>query len=279
MKKIFATELWKFGDNAAVTIGSIFYILAIGAVMWFVFRWTKKIARRAVKAGRLDTGREFAILRISKYIFTIIYLILALIAFKVDWKGFLALTPLLIGIGLGLQQVANDIVSGVILLVEPSIRVNDVVEVDNVVARVQEIGLRTSKVETRDGIAMIIPNHQLVSEKLINWSSNDTVTRFSIRVGVAYGSDVSMVKKILSEIAWKHSKVITNPAPLILFKDFGESSLDFELIFWTNQLFVIEQVKSELRFMIDDEFRANNVTIPFPQRDLHIINPANKSLI
>lgn len=270
MKKIFATELWKFGDNAAVTIGSIFYILAIGAFMWFVFRWTKKIARRAVKAGKLDTGREFAIMRISKYIFIIIYLILALIAFKVDWKGFLALTPLLIGIGLGLQQVANDIVSGVILLVEPSIRVNDVVEVDETVALVKEIGLRTSKVETRDGIAMIIPNHKLVSEKLINWSSNDTVTRFSIKVGVAYGSDVKLVEKLLSEAAWKHSKVITNPAPLILFKDFGESSLDFELIFWTNQLFVIEQVRSELRFMIDEAFRENGVEIPFPQRDLHI---------
>lgn len=270
MKKIFATELWKLGDNAAVTVGSIFYILAIGAVMWFILKWTKKIARRAVKAGRLDTGREFAIMRISKYIFIIIYLILALIAFKVDWKGFLALTPLLIGIGLGLQQVANDIVSGVILLVEPSIRVNDVVEVDETVALVKEIGLRTSKVETRDGIAMIIPNHKLVSEKLINWSSNDTVTRFSIKVGVAYGSDVKLVEKLLSETAWKHSKVITNPAPLILFKDFGESSLDFELIFWTNQLFVIEQVRSELRFMIDDAFRSNGIEIPFPQRDVHV---------
>jgi len=270
MKEILGTKLWSLGENAAITVGSLLYIFVAGAVIWFIYKWTKKLARQAVKAGRLDTGREFAIIRITKYIFILLFVIIALITFKVDWKGFLALTPLLIGIGLGLQQVANDIVSGVILLIEPSIRVNDVVEVDNIVARVQEIGLRTSKVETRDGIAMIIPNHKLVSEKLINWSSNDTVTRFSIKVGVAYGSDTKLVEKILSETAWKHSKVITNPAPLILFKDFGESSLDFELVFWSNQLFMIERVRSELRFMIDEAFRTHGIEIPFPQRDLHL---------
>ena len=270
LKDVLGAELWKISDNAAVTVGSLLYIIGAAVVIWFTYRWTKKLARKAVQAGRLDTGREFAIIRISKYLYIILFAIIALLALNVNWTGFLALTPLLIGIGLGLQQVANDIVSGVILLVEPSIRVNDVVEVDTIVARVTEIGLRTSIVETRDGIAMIIPNHKLVSENLINWSSNDTATRFSIKVGVAYGSDVKLVEKLLSETAWKHSKVITNPAPLILFKDFGESSLDFELIFWTNQLFVIEQVKSELRFMIDEVFREHDIQIPFPQRDLHI---------
>jgi small-conductance mechanosensitive channel len=135
---------------------------------------------------------------------------------------------------------------------------NDAVEVDSMVARVSEIGPRKSKVETCDGI----PN--------INWSSNDTATRFSIKVGIAYGSDVKLVEKLLSETAWKHSKVITNPSPIILFKDFGESSLDFELIFWSSQLFIIEQTKSEIRFMIDDAFRENNIQIPFPQRDIHV---------
>lgn len=270
MKEVLDFEIWRFGENADLTIGSVLYVSIAGLVLWFAYRWTKKIARKALKSGRLDRGQEFAIIRISKYLFILLFVVLALVALKVNWTGFLALTPLLIGIGLGLQQVANDIVSGVILLVEPSIRVNDVVEVDDTVALVKEIGLRTSKVETRDGIAMIIPNHKLVSEKLINWSASDTVTRFIIKVGVAYGSDVRLVEKLLTETAWKHSKVITNPAPIILFKDFGESSLDFELIFWSNQLFPIEQVKSELRFMIDESFRENNIEIPFPQRDLHI---------
>ena len=92
-------------------------------------------------------------------------------------------------------------------------------------------------------------------------------------IGVAYGSDVELIKKLLIEIAWKHAKVITNPPPMVLFHDFGESSLDFELVFWSNHLFPIEQVKSDIRFMIDAEFRENNISIPFPQRDVHMIQP------
>lgn len=278
MKKFLSTEIWKFGDNAAITLGSIFYMILASIAIWFVYRWIKRIARSAVKSGRLDTGRAFAITRISKYLLILIYVVVILIALKVNWTGFLALTPLLIGIGLGIQQVANDVVSGIILLVEPSIRVNDVVEIDGMVSIVKELGLRTSMVESRDGVAMIIPNHKLVSEKLINWSASDAVNRFSIKVGVAYGSDTELVKKILIECAWKHNKVITNPDPIVIFRDFGDSRLDFEIVFWSSFPFIIEQVKSDMRFMIDDAFRTNNITIPFPQRDLHMIeSPKNKT--
>lgn len=278
MKEFLSTELLNLGGNAVVSIYSLVYIALAGVVIWFAYRWTTKLAKAAVRAGRLDTGREFAISRITKYIAITLFVILALAALQVNWKIFAVLAPLLIGIGLGLQQVANDLVSGFILLIEPTIRVNDIVEVDNIVARVKEIGLRTSNVETRDGITLIIPNHKLVSEKLINWSSSDTVTRFKIGVGVAYGSDVELVKKILIECAWKHNKVITNPSPEVFFKNFGDSSLDFELAFWSSHLFPIEQVKSELRFMITAAFSENNVEIPFPQRDLHIRSDATKKL-
>jgi len=270
MKDFLQTELFKIGEQGSVTIGSVLYIFISGVAIWFVYKWIKKIAKSAVKAGRLDSGREFAIMRITKYVLILVFIIIALIAFHVNWTGFLALTPLLLGVGLGLQQVANDLVSGIILLIEPTIRVNDIVEVDGVVAKVTLIGLRTSKVLTRDGISMIIPNHQLVSEKLINWSTSDAITRFKIKVGVAYGSDVALVKKVLEENAWKHPQVITNPAPLVFFKDFGDSSLDFELVFWSNQLFPIDRVQSDLRYQIEADFRANNITIPFPQRDVHL---------
>ena len=198
MKEFLKTELFKIGDQGSVTLTSLLYILISWFIIWFTYKWIKKLAKSAVKSGRLDSGREFAIIRITKYVLTLVFIIIALVAFHVNWTGFLALTPLLLGVGLGLQQVANDLVSGFILLVEPTIRVNDIVEVDGVVARVTLIGLRTSKVTTRDGISMIIPNHQLVSEKLINWSTSDTITRFKINVGVAYGSNVELVKK-----SWK----------------------------------------------------------------------------
>lgn len=277
MKEFLKTELINLGGNAIITVYSVIYIVLSGVIIWFAYKWTTRLTRAAVRAGRLDTGREFAISRIVKYLAVTLFVVLALASINVNWKIFAVLAPLLIGIGLGLQQVANDLVSGFILLVEPTIRVNDIVEVDNIVARVKEIGLRTSNVETRDGIAMIIPNHKLVSEKLINWSSSDNVTRFKIGVGVAYGSDVELVKKILIECAWKHSKVITNPAPEVFFTNFGDSSLDFELAFWSSHLFPIERVKSELRFMITQAFNEDGIEIPFPQRDLHIKSDDTKT--
>lgn len=270
MKEFFQTEIFRIGDSAVLKVNSLFYMFFSAAVIYVVYIWIKKLTKRAARAGKLDSGQEFAITRISKYILITIFLVITLVSLHVNWKVFAVLTPLLIGIGLGLQQVANDLVSGLILLVEPSIRVNDIVEVDGIVARVKEIGLRTSRVESRDGIFMIIPNHKLVSEKLINWTTTTTPTRFNVAVGVEYGSDVELVKKLLIETAWKHSKVITNPSPTVFFSDFGTSSLQFNLIFWTSYLFNVEELKSDLRFNIDKAFREHNITIPFPQRDIHI---------
>lgn len=272
MKDFFDYELLELGEEAVLKVSSIIYILVSSVLIWFTYRWVKKLTHLAVRNGRIDPGRAYAVTRILRYLMILIFILVALVSLHVKWQIFLSLTPLLIGIGLGLQQVANDLVSGIILLIEPTIRVNDIVEVDSIVARVKEIGLRTSKVESRDGVSMIIPNHKLVSEKLINWSNTDIVTRFKVNVGVAYGSDVELVKKLLLEAAWKHNNVVTNPAPVVFFKQFGDSALEFELAFWSNQLFPIEQVQSDLRFMIDQSFRENGIHIPFPQRDLHIIS-------
>ncbi len=270
MRDILDYEILRFGEDAVVKVVSIFYIALAFAVIWFSYRWVKRITNLAVRNGRIDPGRAYAVTRIVRYLSIVLFIVITLISLHVNWKIFAVLAPLLLGVGLGLQQVANDIVSGIILLIEPTIRVNDIVEVDSIVAKVKEIGLRTSKVESRDGVSMIIPNHKLVSEKLINWSNSDIVTRFKVEVSAAYGSDVELIKKLLLECAWKHNKVVTNPAPIVFFKEFGDSSLDFELAFWSNHLFPIEQVQSDLRFMIDQAFRENNVHIPFPQRDLHI---------
>lgn len=272
MKDFLNYEIFRFGEDAVLKVNGVLYIVISFIIIWFTYRWVKRITNLAVRNGRIDPGRAYAVTRILRYLSIILFILIVLISLHVNWKIFAVLTPLLIGIGLGLQQVANDLVSGIILLIEPTIRVNDIVEVDSIVARVEEIGLRTSKVESRDGVTMIIPNHKLVSENLINWSNTDIVTRFKIKIGVAYGSDVELVRKLLLEVAWKHNKVVTNPAPIVFFKSFGDSSLDFELAFWSTHLFPIEQVQSELRFMIDKSFRENNVKIPFPQQDVHIIS-------
>lgn len=276
MSEFLDYPLFHITDKVSVTVSSILSIILYFFVLFLIFRWIKRIGKVSVQNGRLQAGQFYAITQISKYVLSALFIVLTLIALKVNFKYFLALTPIFIGLGLGLQQVFNDLFSGFILLIEPSIRINDIVEVDGIVARVKELGLRTSKVESREGIVLIIPNHKLVSEKLINWSSNHHVTRFSVKVGVAYGSDVELVKKILIETAWKHQRIKTNPAPFVRFTNFGDSSLDFELLFWSNYLFPIEDVKSDIRFMIDAEFRKHKIQIPFPQRDLHIKTDLSK---
>jgi len=178
-----------------------------------------------------------------------------------------------VGIGLGLQQVFKDIISGLFLLFEGNLKIGDVVELEGVVGIDKEIGFRTTKIESRDNIILIIPNSTFIGENVINWSHIEQRTRFHVAVGVAYGSNVELVKKVLLECAKEHQEASDYPTSFVRFYDFGNSSLDFLLFFWTENAFRVESIKSDLRFAIDRKFRENNITIPFPQRDVHIKTP------
>ena len=186
---------------------------------------------------------------------------------------------MLVGLGFGLQQIFNDFVSGLILLFEGTIKVGEVVEVEGIVGRVIRIGLRTSELETRDNIMMLIPNSMFTSEKVINWSHNLQFTRFRVKIGVAYGSDTKLVKNVLLACADEHTFITKKPQPRVRFREFGDSSLNFELLFFSDNMFRIESVKSDIRFMIDQKFRANDIQIPFPQRDLHIISDNANAIV
>jgi len=175
----------------------------------------------------------------------------------------------LVGIGLGLQETFNNFISGVILLFEGSVKVGDILEIDGEVVRMQRIGLRTSSAKNRDDIIIILPNSLITTNKVINWSHQSAKTRFRIKVGVAYGSDVDLVMKILKESALEHPEISDKSAIITRFIDFGNSSLDFELLFFSSNIFRIENVKSEIRRVINRKFAENKITIPFPQVDLH----------
>jgi small-conductance mechanosensitive channel len=182
-----------------------------------------------------------------------------------------SVSALLVGVGLGIQHFFNDIISGIIILFDHSIKVGDIIEIeDNIVGEVIETKLRTSQLVTRDDIIMIIPNSAFTTDKVINWTHNYKKSRFDIKIGVAYGSDVRLVEKVLTQVAIDHNDVENEPRPFVLFDDFGNSSLDFSLKFWSCKQFWIEPIRSELRFEIDKRFRENNITIPFPQQDVYI---------
>ena len=229
--------------------------------------------RRILTRRRVDIGRQYAATQFLKYIiytFTILAILQAIgVSLSLLWAGSAAL---LVGLGLGLQQTFNDFFSGILLLMEGSVEVGDILEISGLVGRVEQIGMRTSKIQTRDNIDLIIPNSKLVSDNVINWSHNNTPTRFNVPVGVAYSSDVDVITQLLLDAADSNTKVLKEPAPSVQFVGYGDSSLDFLLYFYSYEFWRIEAVKSELRFTIFSSFREQGVEIPFPQRDLWLRN-------
>lgn len=252
-----------------ITPLSLLVILTIIALTGIVLKVIKRILFKKITA--IDHGRSHALYQILKYIFWVVAILMSLQSAGIDLSILLAgSAALLVGIGLGLQNIFNDFSSGIFILLERTITVGDIIEVNDIVGEVKEIRLRTTKILTRDDTILLVPNHKFISESVLNWSENDWNTRFSVKVGVAYGSDVHLVKKCLLEAAIQHTGISESPTPLVRFSDFGESSLDFELLFWTVHIFRVKEIQSDLRFTIDEAFKQNQIQIPFPQRDIHI---------
>ncbi len=266
-------------DQFHLSVYHLIKVAIVIAISYFLFRLIKLIVRRSfAKKEWVDEGKQFTILKLSKYIIYIVASVLCLRGLGLDVTIFMAgSAALLVGLGLGLQEVFTDFVSGFILLFEGTIKVGDIVEVDGIVARVKRIDIRTSKVETREGNIIIVPNSKLTEERVVNWSHSDKITRFKVEVGVAYGSDTQLVKELLTKCASDHPQVITSRGIVVRFEAFGDSSLNFSLYFWAERTWQVEDFKSDLRFSIDQAFRDNKISIPFPQRDLHIVSDVRSS--
>ena len=219
----------------------------------------------------IDKGNTYALFHIIKYVIWVIAIGLILDTIGVKVTVLLAgSAALLVGIGLGLQQTFNDVISGIILLSERSIKVGDILEIDGDVVKLQDIGLRTSRGSNRDDISIIIPNSLITTSKVINWSHQSKKTRFRINIGVAYGSDVDKVIKVLKDSAFDHPEITDRDLVDVRFSDFGNSSLDFQILFFSENIFRIERVKSDIRKTINTKFIENGITIPFPQMDVYV---------
>ena len=265
-EKIIKTERFSFHIYHIV----IFYAVLIGTKVLLAI--AESIISNKEQASQIEQGKTKSIYQIIRYFIYLIAIAAFIQSLGINITILIAsLSALLLGLGLGIQHLFNDIVSGLIVLFDRSIKVGDVVEIkDELIGQVVSINLRTSVLVTRDDIEVIIPNSKFTSDNVINWTHNAIQTRFFIKVGVAYGSDVRLVEKILLEVAANHKDIAKIPEPKVHFIDFGESSLDFKVLFYSEVTFRIETTKSDLRFEIDKKFRENGVTIPFPQRDVHI---------
>ncbi len=270
IREIVQYEILSFGDNKlrAYTLLIILSIFLLTKVLLWVI---KKALYRKNRFNEFDNANTYAIFQIIRYIIWIIAIgfILETIGIKVTVLV-AGSAALLVGVGLGLQQTFNDIISGVILLAERSIRLNDILEIDGDIVKIEEIGLRTSKGLNRDDISIIIPNSLITTNKVINWSHQSKKTRFKINVGVAYGSDVDLVLKVLKDSAVEHPELKDDKLVDVRFVEFNNSSLDFQILFFSENIFRIEKVKSDIRKTINRKLLENNITIPFPQMDLHL---------
>lgn len=257
--------------NYVLTIGSVFTVAFTFFTTVFLLWIIKKALFRKKVLTKYERGNLYSLFQIIKYIVWIIAVLICLEVIGVKINALLAgSAALLVGIGLGLQNTFNDFVSGIILLFEGTVKVGDVLDVDGDVVKIERIGLRTSTAVDRFDVHIIIPNSIITSNKMINWSHQTKKTRFSIKVGVAYGSDVELVMRLLQESALEHPKVTDVNDIIVRFNDFGNSSLDFELLFFCKDTFGVENIKSEIRILIDKKFREHKITIPFPQMDVYL---------
>lgn len=252
-------------------VATVFMVLLILAIMKLLLWLIKKSLFRKSRLKQFDSGNTYSLFQIIKYVMWVIAIgfILETIGIKVTVL-IAGSAALLVGIGLGLQQTFNDVISGIILLSERSIKINDVLEIDGDVVKIQEIGLRTSKGLNRDDISIIIPNSLITTNKVINWSHQSRKTRFRIDVGVSYGSNVDLVIKILEESTFEHPDIFNRELTEARLVNFGNSSLDFQVLFFSKNIFRISKVKSDIRRNINKKFIENKITIPFPQMDLHL---------
>ena len=273
-----------FLDTPLVPIGGtnftlwmlLYLVILLALLVYFSGRLKFWLIDRLLAHTSVDIGVRQAVGSILRYVIIAVGFVIILQTAGIDLSALTVLAGALgIGVGLGLQNVASNFISGLIILFERPIKVGDRVEVGGITGNVVQISPRATTVVSNDNIAIIVPNSQFVTSSVINWSYTDRDVRFNVPVGVSYSSDPQEVKKALLEVAAEHPGVLKQPEPDVLFQEFGDSSLNFVLRVWTRDYTSRPGIiRSDLNYAISKKFKERGVEIPFPQRDLHIRSSA-----
>ena len=264
--------LFKVGD-ATFTLWMLAYLILATAVLAVVASALNKlIAHRLLAKSRLDLGVRVAVGSMVKYLLLVVGFVVILQTAGINLSSLTILLGALgVGIGFGLQNITNNFVSGLIILLERPVKVGDRIEVGDVAGDVVDISMRATTIITNDNISIIVPNSEFISGTVINWSHTDRSVRFNFPVGVAYREDPEVVRKVLLEIALNNPGVLKDPKPDVLFSEFAESAMKFNLRVWTRDYINRPGVlKSQLYYEIARRFREEGIEIPFPQRDVRI---------
>jgi len=256
-------------EDIHISIGTLLSIVIVIFLVSFLLKLIHKFVTK--KLPEEDKNKFVSIFNFLRYLLYIFIVVIVLHSSGVNLTVLLtASAALFVGLGFALQYLFQDIISGIMMIMDQSLHVGDIIEVDGKVGRVFEIRLRTTRALTRDDKVVVIPNHIFLTDSIYNYTQNHKMTRESVKVGVAYGSDVDLVRQILEQVVKDHEGVLKNPKPFVLFEDFGDSALLFSINFFIRDSFADPKIKSAIRFAVDAQFRKNHITIPFPQTDVHI---------
>ncbi|MFC1779420.1 mechanosensitive ion channel family protein [Thermodesulfobacteriota bacterium] len=263
--------LFKIQD-VGITISHLMVAIIAVLVSLVVSKIVRSSLRNHVfKKINIDEGLEYTLLRFLHFLILFIGIYIGLSTVNIPLGAILGLFAVIgVGIGFGLQNLTSNFISGIILLLERPVKVGDRLEISGVWGDVKQVNLRTTLIETPDGISVIVPNSKLLENEVINYSYGNPKIRLQVPVGIAYGSDCQKAAEILVQVALDNKRVMIEPKPKAWFREFGDSSLNFMLLFWIPNAAVKFDVISEINFAIDAGFRKNGIEIPFPQRDLHL---------
>lgn len=277
VERWFDYPLLRLGEQVVtvLTVAKIFFWVTAILVLNFVIQ--RVVLRRVLKHTRLALGLQFSIAKMFGYTFVALGFYVALVANGVNLSSLAVVAGALgLGIGFGLQNIVANFVSGIVLLAERPVAVGDRIEVEGVAGRVTKISLRATTVVTNDNISIIVPNLQLTSHPVKNWSHGGSRVRLRLPVGVAYGSDPEKVSRLLLGVARAHPEVLASPEPAVYFDSFGDNALNFQLAVWTDTMtHAPRRFRSELNFMLERVLRENKIEIPFPQRVVHVRTAAD----
>ncbi len=268
-----------FGRTVHFAGADVSLVDALGAavavlVAYVLARVVRRVVERRIRSHpSLTPNARFLLLRATTVTILFVGVVAALNMLQIRLTG-LAVTFgfLSVGIGFGLQNITSNFVSGIILLFERPVRVGDLITVGENLGRVEAIGIRSTLLRTADNVELIIPNSQFIEQTVTNWTYKDKTARIHVPVGVAYGSDVQLVRRLLLEVGRASEHTLDDPAPAVQLAAFGESSLDFELLVWIPDPSERKDTASDLNFEIDAAFREHGIEIPFPQRDVHVVS-------
>ncbi len=261
-------------SGTPVTTLTLFTAVLIVVVAKIIAVIVSRSVDRVFESRGLDRGLRFATNKITRYVILTVGVFVAIGTLGIDTSAIMAGgAVLLVGIGFGLQKLAENFISGLLVLIERPIKKGDFIDAGGVLGTVEDIGLRATRVMSRDGVAVILPNSHLMSNTVINYSAPTSERRFYVDFGVAYGTDLELVRRVVLEIAAADPRVLKSPDPEMRLQGFGDHSINLSLIVWIGEAKEDLIVGSAIRFALDREFRKNHIVMPFPQRDVHLIQP------